>query len=109
MVSRPVAFTSGRCRQRLSRWRSGNDRIIGDTGDDTVKARDGEADRIDCGPGTDTVFYDEGIDQVVKFENLNPEGSVDGLDDRSVILWSPRPEGRGDLRRVLAVLTFLRS
>ena len=38
----------------------GNDSITGGEGDDTIDARDGRFDSIDCGPGTDTVRADIG-------------------------------------------------
>jgi Ca2+-binding RTX toxin-like protein len=50
----------------------GNDQIFGGPGNDTIDARDEESDFVDCGRGTDTVFFDEGLDQVVNCENLNP-------------------------------------
>lgn len=37
---------------------AGNDRLSSGAGDDTVTARDGFADRVDCGPGTDTAVVD---------------------------------------------------
>jgi hypothetical protein len=42
---------------------AGNDSVFALGGDDTVNARDGYADRIDCGPGTDTANVDT-LDQV---------------------------------------------
>ncbi len=45
-----------------------------DRGPEIVYARDGERDEIDCGPGEDTVYYDEGLDAVdqASCEKLNP-------------------------------------
>ena len=37
---------------------AGNDVLIGADGDDTMRARDGFADRVDCGPGGDTAIVD---------------------------------------------------
>lgn len=37
---------------------AGNDLLSGGRGDDTLRARDGFADRVDCGPGTDTAIVD---------------------------------------------------
>jgi Ca2+-binding RTX toxin-like protein len=37
---------------------AGNDLVFGDDGDDTINARDGFADRIQCGAGTDVVNAD---------------------------------------------------
>ena len=52
----------------------GEDRIYGGEGDDTIEAGsvyrasvsepDGFRDYIDCGPGTDTVSYETGVDRV---------------------------------------------
>lgn len=39
------------------------------TGNDTIYAQDGEADRIDCGPGVDTAYVDA-IDSVAGCENV---------------------------------------
>jgi hypothetical protein len=38
--------------------------VSGGEGDDTILADDGQVDYISCGPGTDTVYFDQGIDQV---------------------------------------------
>ena len=38
--------------------RGDKDALFGGAGRDVIKARDGERDRIDCGPGHDTVFAD---------------------------------------------------
>ena len=37
---------------------AGNDTIVAAAGDDSIDARDGYADRVDCGPGTDVVSAD---------------------------------------------------
>ena len=37
---------------------AGNDILSGDTGDDALRARDGFADRVDCGAGADTAVVD---------------------------------------------------
>jgi Ca2+-binding RTX toxin-like protein len=42
---------------------SGWDTVLGGAGADTVEARDGQADTVDCGPGSDTASVDA-IDQV---------------------------------------------
>jgi Ca2+-binding RTX toxin-like protein len=41
---------------------SGGDNFEAGPGADTVRAADNEADSIGCGGGTDTVFFDQGID-----------------------------------------------
>jgi hypothetical protein len=53
----------------------GLDLIRGDVSADTIYAQDGEKDTISCGGGTDTVYFDRGIDSVnpVNCENLNPQ------------------------------------
>ncbi len=43
--------------------RAGNDFLSSFEGDDTITSRDGFADRVDCGPGTDTAIVDT-LDQV---------------------------------------------
>ena len=48
---------------------AGIDRIDGGEGNDAIAARDGVADRIDCGGGTDTVVADA-IDTVVGCESV---------------------------------------
>ncbi len=42
---------------------AGNDILRSAAGDDTIDARDGYADRVDCGPGADTALVDT-LDQV---------------------------------------------
>jgi Ca2+-binding RTX toxin-like protein len=37
---------------------AGTDRIFGGAGNDVVDARDGEPDRVDCGPGRDLARLD---------------------------------------------------
>jgi hypothetical protein len=49
-----------------------HDEGLGGNSNDTVKAKDGNHDVIDCGNGKDTVFYDQGIDSITKCEVLNP-------------------------------------
>ena len=45
----------------------------GEGGNDTIEARDGNVDIIDCGAGRkDMVYYDEGIDTVTNCEIENP-------------------------------------
>ncbi len=52
----------------------GNDRIQSkEEVDDTIYVRDGERDHVSCGNGTDTVYFDEGIDVIkTNCERLNP-------------------------------------
>jgi Ca2+-binding RTX toxin-like protein len=48
----------------------GQDDISGGAGDDTIHAADGDRDRVDCGPGSDTAFVDK-RDQVTNCETVN--------------------------------------
>jgi hypothetical protein len=43
---------------------SGTDELRGDFRDGTIYAQDGERDIISCGGGTDTVYFDKGIDSI---------------------------------------------
>jgi Ca2+-binding RTX toxin-like protein len=43
---------------------TGVDTVRGDIGGDTIRAVDGKRDNIDCGAGTDDVFFDAGVDVV---------------------------------------------
>ncbi|QBX55774.1 hypothetical protein EXE58_10105 [Nocardioides seonyuensis] len=49
---------------------AGGDDLRGGDGDDTVNARDGVADRVDCGTGTDTVVADV-VDTLTGCENVD--------------------------------------
>jgi Ca2+-binding RTX toxin-like protein len=50
-----------------------NPEVPAEKGDDEIDVRDGQEDTVDCGPGTDRVFFDESIDDVSKnCENRNP-------------------------------------
>jgi hypothetical protein len=49
-----------------------NPEVPAETGNDTIDVKDGLKDTVDCGPGTDTVFFDEG-DFVTNCENPNPQ------------------------------------
>jgi Ca2+-binding RTX toxin-like protein len=44
------------------------------SGNDTIYAQDGEADKVDCGPGADTAYVDA-IDSVVDCENVQVAAS----------------------------------
>jgi hypothetical protein len=62
-------------RYRTLNGGSGNDRIRSYSGaNDTIYAVDGERDRISCGQGTDTVYFDRGVDSVnpLNCENRRP-------------------------------------
>jgi Ca2+-binding RTX toxin-like protein len=49
----------------------GRDAVLGGAGDDFVEARDGEPDRVACGPGEDAASLDEG-DAAGSCETLYP-------------------------------------
>ena len=56
-----------------------NDVVYAGKGNDTVNVEDNvqgnnkdNGDYVDCGPGYDTVFFDESRDTVVNCENQNP-------------------------------------
>jgi hypothetical protein len=57
------------------------DVITAGNGNDIVVVLEltGGADTVDCGPGTDAVFFDEGIDTVNNCELLNPPLVLDSL------------------------------
>ena len=46
----------------------GRDVLLGGSGNDVLHARDGQVDRVDGGPGTDTAFLDRKLDKVVSVE-----------------------------------------
>ncbi len=50
----------------------GEDRLLGGSGDDVIRARGGSADRVDCGPGDDTVYLDNRRDRARNCETINP-------------------------------------
>ena len=67
---------------------AGNDVLNGGNGDDTIRARDGFADRVSCGPGTDTAEVDT-LDRVEECENVeraevaNPGSVAEIPEDRA--------------------------
>ncbi len=64
-VSQSGGFAEGGAAPRTLTGGSGNDHIVStERYDDTIYARDGERDRISCGGGEDTVYFDKGIDEV---------------------------------------------
>jgi Ca2+-binding RTX toxin-like protein len=53
------------------------DTVYGGSGKDVIDVREGNnnprnADYVDCGDSKDTVYYDEGVDTVVRCELKNP-------------------------------------
>jgi Ca2+-binding RTX toxin-like protein len=59
----------------------GSDSVSTSTGDDTINARDGFSDRIDCDDGNDTANVDQ-LDIVVSCEIVNRETVPVALEDR---------------------------
>jgi Ca2+-binding RTX toxin-like protein len=49
---------------------SGFDQLRGDAGDDVIRARDGESDQIECGPGVDRAVVDAVEDGVFDCEEV---------------------------------------
>jgi len=47
---------------------NGNDKILGGPGNDTIWAYDGQADRVDGGPGIDEGWWDHTLDKVKSVE-----------------------------------------
>jgi len=56
----------------------GKDTLSGGPGSDTINARDGNADRVDCGPGTDTATVDS-KDTIAGASSQNPNGSCESV------------------------------
>ena len=52
------------------------DTLHGGPGDDTLRTRDGEVDRVDCGPGTDDARLDL-VDVIADATPANPNGSCE--------------------------------
>jgi Ca2+-binding RTX toxin-like protein len=52
----------------LIRGGGGSDRLVGKSGRDRIRARDGVADAINCGKGSDSVARDKGVDSVRRCE-----------------------------------------
>lgn len=70
---------------------AGNDVLLGGAGDDTLRARDGFADRVECGPGTDTAVVDT-LDVVGGCETVDRADVGSATDDRppDVAITAPR-------------------
>jgi Ca2+-binding RTX toxin-like protein len=63
-------------RDRHGRFDTQGDTLHGGKGNDTFRTRDGEADRIDCGPGDDTALLDF-KDVILDAMAANPNGSCE--------------------------------
>jgi Ca2+-binding RTX toxin-like protein len=48
---------------------AGTDRLYGGPGNDVLRARDGQRDVVDCGPGRDTAYVDR-LDRVSGCETV---------------------------------------
>lgn len=60
----------------------GSDVLVGNAGDDRIDARDGDPDRVECGPGNDVVLADQ-YDQIGDTcESVSRELALNPLDDR---------------------------
>jgi Ca2+-binding RTX toxin-like protein len=70
---------------------AGNDVLLGGAGNDTLRARDGYADRVECGPGTDTAVVDT-LDTLGGCETVDRADVGSAVDDRppTVAITSPR-------------------
>jgi Ca2+-binding RTX toxin-like protein len=62
----------------------GQDTILADGGKDFIFALDGFKDTIDCGDNVDTVYFDEGLDEVANCEIENPEEEVTSASAQSL-------------------------
>jgi Ca2+-binding RTX toxin-like protein len=73
---------------------AGSDTLTGGAGADTIDARDGYADRVSCGLGTDSVKADQ-LDQVRSdCETVSREPVIGGADDRPpVVTWTAPAAG----------------
>jgi serralysin len=58
----------------------GTDIVFGGRGNDQIYARDGDQDTLYCGEGTDTVFYNGGVDEVVDCEIRHPSSAASKRD-----------------------------
>jgi hypothetical protein len=73
---------------------AGNDELSGDFGNDTLNARDGYADRVSCGSGTDTAIADT-LDQVGEdCENISTADVGNANEDKPpTVAWTAPPSG----------------
>lgn len=62
------------------------DTLHGEGGDDRLHTRDGEADKVDCGPGNDVAQLDV-VDVIVDATAENPNGSCE-----RVVRAAPKPQ-----------------
>ena len=60
---------------------SGNDLVYGGPGNDRIYLVDGEVDWVNCGPGIDTLVFDDGLDRAAPGTNPNT-GNCENLDPR---------------------------
>ena len=57
--------------------------LDGGNGDDVLRTRDGEADRITCGPGNDRARLDN-VDVITDPTNENPNGSCETVQRKAL-------------------------
>jgi hypothetical protein len=67
------------------------DAVYGEGGDDVIRTRDGEVDRIDCGPGKDRAILDE-VDLIADATAANPNGSCERVERRAAKRADSGPE-----------------
>ena len=67
------------------------DTLDGGNGDDTFRTRDGEVDRITCGPGNDRALLDH-VDVIVDATAATPNGSCERVQRKA----PRRGESRGE-------------
>jgi Ca2+-binding RTX toxin-like protein len=73
---------------------AGSDQLTGGPGNDAIDARDGYADRVSCGTGTDSVKADQHDQVHSNCENVAREPVVGGADDRPpAVTWSAPASG----------------
>ena len=65
-----INFLSGRRGNDTITGGGGSDSLAGNDGDDTINARDGFADRVDCGAGVDRAVVDQ-LDDVARCETVD--------------------------------------
>ena len=86
---------SGRSRARQARADGTGDTLNGGPGNDTFRTRDGQPDKIDCGPGIDVVFADF-KDIIVDATPANANGSCERVVRKRARFKDARDEHKAD-------------
>src|SRR5204863_9140216 len=68
------------------------DTLDGGNGDDTFRTRDGEVDRITCGPGNDRALLDN-VDVITDATAAAPNGSCETVDRKPARGKGPKGKG----------------